>query len=342
VLYQCLTGDTPFDREDEAAMLWAHLVEHAPRVSARRPGLPPGVDAVVARAMAKAPEDRYGACRDLIADFRDEVEGGAGSQERRPGTAVDRPSGPPAGGAPNGPPPGNGPRRRQPSRSATMSSDRVDSALAGFVARRSRGTLALAAVVLLVVVVAAVLFVRGRNGGLDNAFARDNLVPFSFRYPGGWQQETQGNQAVFSPHASEALQLFSSLGGGDSWTQVGALTDRAPSEMVGLFTFFNTTRVDTETVDQIQVQLRSLLPPDTRFSSARDRLVVGGFAADRLEGDLREPGGQDAVLRFQCYLVHVQPPDAKSVYLVFFSSDATFDGNRKLFERITESVDFLT
>jgi hypothetical protein len=68
---------------------------------------------------------------------------------------------------------------------------------------------------------------------------------------------------------------------------------------------------------------------------------VGGYAADRLEGDLREPGGQ-AGLRFQCYVVHVAPPEAKTVYLVFFSSSDTFEGRRALFERITESVDFLT
>jgi serine/threonine protein kinase len=90
VLYQALTGKPPFDRNDEAALLWAHLVEHPPPVSARRPGLPPGLDAVVAKAMAKAPEDRYGACRDLVADFQDEVEGRAASREPAEREAAER------------------------------------------------------------------------------------------------------------------------------------------------------------------------------------------------------------------------------------------------------------
>jgi serine/threonine protein kinase len=59
VLYECLTGQLPFRRDDDAAVLWAHLVERPPPVSAIRPELPPAIDAVVERAMAKAPADRY-------------------------------------------------------------------------------------------------------------------------------------------------------------------------------------------------------------------------------------------------------------------------------------------
>jgi tRNA A-37 threonylcarbamoyl transferase component Bud32 len=316
VLYHGLTGEPPFDRDDEAALLWAHLADQPPPVSARRPDLPPGLDAIVAKAMAKAPEDRYGSCRDLIVDFRDEVEGRAGSRERRtPATGTaDRPVRPPA------------PPRRPPP--------------AGPTARRSRRTLALVAVVLLALVAGGFLYLRGRGDELANSFTRDALVPFSFRYPEGWQQAVQGNQEVFSPHARELLPFFITFG--DRWSEVGALAERAPSETVGLYTFFNATRMDGKTNDEIQAFLKGLLPREASFSSSHDRLVVGGFAADRLEGDLRQPGGQAAVLRFQCYVVHVAPPEAKSVYLVFFSSSDTFESRRALFERITKSVDFLT
>jgi serine/threonine-protein kinase len=314
VLYHGLTGELPFDRDDEAALLWAHLVDQPPRVSARRPGLPPDLDAVVAKAMAKAPEERYGSCRDLIVDFRDEVEGRAGSRERRPEVTADRPVRPPAP-----------PRRPSP---------------VGPTARRSRRTLALVALVLLVAVAGGFLFFRGRGDELANSFTRDELVPFSFRYPEGWQQEVQGNQEVFSPHARELLPFFIALDG-SGWAQASALAGRAPSETVGLYTFFNGTRMDGKTVEEIQAILKGLLPREVSFSPGRDKLVVGGYAADRLEGDLREPGGQAAVLRFQCYVVHVVP-DAKSVFLVFFSSSDTFEGRQALFERITKSVDFLT
>src|SRR4051794_24496145 len=69
VLYECLTGQLPFHRDDDAALLWAHLVEAPPPVSGVRPELPPAVDDVVTRAMAKAPEDRYGSCHELVRDL---------------------------------------------------------------------------------------------------------------------------------------------------------------------------------------------------------------------------------------------------------------------------------
>ena len=69
VLYECLTGQLPFHRDDDAALLWAHLVEAPPPVTSLRPDLSAAVDDVVARAMAKAPEDRYGSCHDLVRDL---------------------------------------------------------------------------------------------------------------------------------------------------------------------------------------------------------------------------------------------------------------------------------
>jgi YVTN family beta-propeller protein len=69
VLYECLTGQLPFRRDDDAALLWAHLIEAPPQVSAVRPEVPPAVDAVVARAMAKDNADRYASCEELLSDL---------------------------------------------------------------------------------------------------------------------------------------------------------------------------------------------------------------------------------------------------------------------------------
>src|SRR5687768_5589834 len=59
VLYECLTGLPPFRRDDDAALLWAHLIDTPPPITAIRPDVPEAVNAVVARAMAKDPADRY-------------------------------------------------------------------------------------------------------------------------------------------------------------------------------------------------------------------------------------------------------------------------------------------
>ena len=59
LLFTCLTGVPPFAREDDRGTLRAHLHEDPPPPSTLRNGLPPGLDDVVAHALAKEPSDRY-------------------------------------------------------------------------------------------------------------------------------------------------------------------------------------------------------------------------------------------------------------------------------------------
>lgn len=64
-LYELLTGRTPFPRPNQAAVITAHLNDIPPRPTAIQPGLPAGLDAVIAIAMAKRPADRYPTCTAL-------------------------------------------------------------------------------------------------------------------------------------------------------------------------------------------------------------------------------------------------------------------------------------
>ncbi|MBY8855461.1 serine/threonine protein kinase [Nocardia sp. CA2R105] len=66
-LFHMLTGSTPFPRPTAAAVMAAHLIDPPPRPSALNPALPPQLDEVVARAMAKKPDDRYRSCGELAA-----------------------------------------------------------------------------------------------------------------------------------------------------------------------------------------------------------------------------------------------------------------------------------
>lgn len=59
VLVYMLTGKPPFPRDSEPAIMWGHLGEPPPRPSETVEGLSPFMDEVVARAMAKAPGDRF-------------------------------------------------------------------------------------------------------------------------------------------------------------------------------------------------------------------------------------------------------------------------------------------
>jgi hypothetical protein len=70
VLYECLTGRPPFSGGSGEAVLLAHLEAAPPRVTTLRPDLPPAIDQVVARALAKVPDDRFPSCRALVAAAR--------------------------------------------------------------------------------------------------------------------------------------------------------------------------------------------------------------------------------------------------------------------------------
>ncbi|MEU8894866.1 serine/threonine-protein kinase [Nocardia sp. NPDC048505] len=64
-LFQLLTGEPPFPRKDQAAVIGAHLNTAPPAPRDRRPGLPAELDEVIATALAKSPRDRYASCTDL-------------------------------------------------------------------------------------------------------------------------------------------------------------------------------------------------------------------------------------------------------------------------------------
>ncbi|MGW5574343.1 serine/threonine-protein kinase [Nocardia thailandica] len=66
-LYELLTGAKPFPRATPEAVIAAHLHEPPPRPTALVRDLPRAIDAVVARAMAKDPGDRYPDCGALAA-----------------------------------------------------------------------------------------------------------------------------------------------------------------------------------------------------------------------------------------------------------------------------------
>ena len=66
MLFQCLTGEVPFVRDSDIAVVFAHLEDTPPKPSERVPELPPELDAVIAKALAKQPDDRYTSCGELV------------------------------------------------------------------------------------------------------------------------------------------------------------------------------------------------------------------------------------------------------------------------------------
>jgi serine/threonine kinase PknH len=73
VLYECLTGGPPFPGDTMPQLVVAHLSAPPPRPSASRPLVPAPVDEVIARGMAKDPNQRYATTIELADAAREAV-----------------------------------------------------------------------------------------------------------------------------------------------------------------------------------------------------------------------------------------------------------------------------
>ena len=90
VLYEALVGAKPFEKDTEVATIWAHIQDPPPAPSAARSELPKGLDDVVARGMAKRPDERYATCRELVDAARQELGVSSGEISLPPGAAARR------------------------------------------------------------------------------------------------------------------------------------------------------------------------------------------------------------------------------------------------------------
>ena len=85
--FELLTGAPPFQRDDAIAVIYARLSEPPPVLTSRRPGLPQAADSVFARALASAPADRFGSCREFSNALRAAL--GIGRYDVAPGAIPD-------------------------------------------------------------------------------------------------------------------------------------------------------------------------------------------------------------------------------------------------------------
>jgi serine/threonine-protein kinase len=86
VAFTMLTGAAPFTGPEPSAVMWAHMYEPPPPVTALRADLPGGVDQVLKRAMAKTPAERYPTCAEFANAFRTALGvGTAGFDANPPG-----------------------------------------------------------------------------------------------------------------------------------------------------------------------------------------------------------------------------------------------------------------
>ena len=95
--FEMLAGEPPFRREQSLAVMWAQLSAAPPPLTSMRRDLPPAVDQVMARGLAKPPEDRYPSCRAFAAALQ-EACGVSAGELAAPARAAQELVPPPPGG----------------------------------------------------------------------------------------------------------------------------------------------------------------------------------------------------------------------------------------------------
>jgi serine/threonine-protein kinase len=110
LFYECLAGAPPFPKERDVEVLYAHIQDPVPAISVLRPDLPGPLDDVIAKAMAKKPDDRFPTCGAFIDAARAVVGEPAGGPPPPPPP----PPGPSAAAAPPPPPPPPAPAPSDP------------------------------------------------------------------------------------------------------------------------------------------------------------------------------------------------------------------------------------
>jgi serine/threonine protein kinase len=95
--FEMLAGQPPFRREQSLAVMWAQLSATPPPLTSIRGDLPAAVDQVMARGLAKPPEDRYPSCRAFAAALQ-EACGVSARELAAPALAAQELIPPPPGG----------------------------------------------------------------------------------------------------------------------------------------------------------------------------------------------------------------------------------------------------
>ncbi len=121
VAFESLTGTAVFARDDRAATLYAHISEPPPQASERLPALGTGVNSVLARGLAKSPDDRYPSAVAFVSALEAAIAATPGAADARPGrdgvavagptvsTGAPASSPPPPAASPPPPPPPSDP-----------------------------------------------------------------------------------------------------------------------------------------------------------------------------------------------------------------------------------------
>jgi serine/threonine protein kinase len=358
VMYECLTGELPFQADDEVALLYAHLTEPPPSVLDKNPELPISLDLVFMKALAKEPRARYQTCRELLTAAKAELVGVQMSLEEADTSTVlaeynlprgadadpDAPGQPrhsgaaTLGGARPVQAPDSAPRRRATARG-----------------RRRQRLAVIVAVVLGLLGVGGVLRAIPPDAVLSGGTAppsttlpeeapnqplklktfRDPGAPYSLGYPASW--------SVGSYRRGPRLSVLSPVSHLERWaaqgnwgTMIQAL-EGDPSKVIGAIVYHDRPMFSPGCRDSgLPCALLNLSPPSFRFDPPDEtRTRLGG----RRYGTVLRARAQPQVrLHYQKYVFLPPGSSGSTLQLALFASDAALREHPDLFDRMVASL----
>ncbi|GLY31781.1 serine/threonine-protein kinase [Kineosporia sp. NBRC 101731] len=318
VLYEALSGVPPFQRDDDAAMLWAHMQSDPEPLSVLVPGLPPAVDAVIGRAMAKDPAERTRSCRDVIAQLRQAL-----GHEPLPG-----PRHPPTDSM-DDQPSLNEPVAAPPSPGAPLVATTDDPA------RKPRRTPWIVATLAVTALLATAFVVLPRWLGPDYVSYEGTDAATSwlaFDRPAEWAPHSNLSKTCFCTN-----QYGGVLETGD-WTNVIAAIAGGTS-VEGLYAK-QSGRLDLEDATAVSQHLETFLAENKKSLGTPVRTTVDDRSAWKVEGTLIASKNPDLRLTIR-YLMVMSASGRDTDQIVLFSRDQDYEKLSGRLDRVEKSLHFL-
>ena len=309
VAFAMFAGRPPYDLEGDAGLLWAHMTADPPALSRMRGDLPPVVDDVLARGLAKEASERPGSCGEFVAELRAALPDVPAA--RRTGSTTPTRTGKTTGGRPHHAAPGA-----------------ADPAPPAAPARRRSRTWAAAAVAVVALVVAGLL-VWSPWSGPDLASRAFGVVPYRADVPADWRSFPSPDDdlpsVVFGPEDFQGVQVDdpSSLAAG------AELAADEPERLVSLYVDA-AVGLDEEPPEDLAGQVVSALPEGSTLEPT-GTMQVGDDEAVVLGGSLRLSDDQE----LQLYGAVVR----EQVLVMCAAPTAVFDEWQETFEQIIASVE---
>ncbi|GEO94030.1 serine/threonine-protein kinase [Kocuria turfanensis] len=321
VAYTLLAGHPPFDHDDDAAQLWAHIGEDPPRVSAERPEVPSSVEHAILAGMAKQRDDRPATCGSLVALMTghgvtgDPSAPAPGHEDDDPAVTAPEES---LTGSAAAPAPGG--RRSGASRHRE--------AVPG---RRSAGRRVVLSVVVVLLLATGVLLPRALSGD-DRVTFRADGVPYTLEVPERWTVRTReaGDSTVSVLSETDLVALFADEP--DALPAAAAHVADDPAGVVGLAVYHRPAGLDGRSPAARLGAAEALLPGRDARLVDRGSTTVGGVPAQEMEGTM--PLTATDTLQVRALVVETDPVQL----LVFFAPPSLYPERTGVFDDVAASL----